>query len=208
MAFCRLQFIKKHGFSAKLFLNRSLFLRVITGSARGRRLITLDGTDVRPTTDKVKEAIFSIIQFEIPGAYCLDLFAGSGQLGIEALSRGASHCVFIDKNPAAKSVVEQNINACGFEDISLVKRNDALPFLSNCTSKFDIVFLDPPYKTDLLDKCLNLLSDKMNPHGIVIAEHGHNFIPADVYGDELKFIKSYRYGAVNLSKFVFGEEES
>jgi 16S rRNA (guanine(966)-N(2))-methyltransferase RsmD len=180
-------------------------LRVITGSARGRKLITLEGTEVRPTTDKVKEAIFSIIQFEVPGAVCLDLFAGSGQLGIEALSRGASYCFFIDRSPAAKSVIDKNIEACGFQNVSTVKRNEALPFLQNCDKKFDIVFLDPPYHTDLLNKALPILADKMNPNGIVIAEHGHNFIPADNYG-ELKFTKSYRYGAINLSKFVFGDE--
>jgi 16S rRNA (guanine(966)-N(2))-methyltransferase RsmD len=167
--------------------------------------MTLEGTEVRPTTDKVKESIFSIIQFEVPGAVCLDLFAGSGQLGIEALSRGASHCTFIDRLPSAKALIEENIKNCGFSEIATVRRNEALPFLSNCASKFDIVFLDPPYKTDLLGKCLPLLAEKMNPRGIVIAEHGHNFIPAENYG-ELRFIKSYRYGAINLSKFVFGEE--
>jgi 16S rRNA (guanine(966)-N(2))-methyltransferase RsmD len=181
-------------------------LRVSTGTARGRKLITLEGTEVRPTTDKVKEAIFSIIQFEIPGAVCLDLFAGSGQLGIEALSRGANHCFFVDRSSAAKAVVDKNIAACGFENTATVKRGDALPFLQTTASKFDIVFLDPPYHTDLLNKCLSVLSEKMNPRGIVIAEHGHNFIPADIYGDSLRLLKSYRYGQVNLSKFVFGED--
>jgi 16S rRNA (guanine(966)-N(2))-methyltransferase RsmD len=167
--------------------------------------MTLEGTEVRPTTDKVKEAIFSIIQFEVPGAVCLDLFAGSGQLGIEALSRGAVHCTFIDRSPAAKAVIDKNIEACGFSGTSIVKRNEALPFLQNTDKKFDIVFLDPPYHTDLLNKTLPALAEKMNPGGIVIVEHGHNFIPAQNYGD-LKLTKSYRYGAINLSKFTFGEE--
>jgi 16S rRNA (guanine(966)-N(2))-methyltransferase RsmD len=180
-------------------------LRVITGTARGRKLIAPPGTDVRPTTDKVKESIFSIIQFEVPGAVCLDLFAGSGQLGIEALSRGAAHCTFVERLPAVKSIIDENVNHCGFSEIATVRRNEALPFLLNTQTKFDIVFLDPPYNTDLLGKCLPVLAEKMNRRGIVIAEHGHNFIPAGNYG-ELRFVKSYRYGAINLSKFVFGEE--
>ena len=89
-------------------------MRVITGSCRGKKLKTLEGTDTRPTSDMVKEAVFSIIQFELPSANVLDLFAGSGQMGIEALSRGAAHCVFVDKNPAAVKVIRSNVSDCGF----------------------------------------------------------------------------------------------
>ena len=90
-------------------------MRVITGSARGRRLETLPGEDItRPTSESVKEALFSMIQFEIEDARVLDLFAGSGQLGIEALSRGASFCTFVENNKSARAVTERNITQCGF----------------------------------------------------------------------------------------------
>ena len=93
-------------------------MRVITGTARGRKLVALEGNDVRPTTDKVKESIFSMVQFQIPGAVVLDLFSGSGQLGIEALSRGASKAYFVDKSKASVNVITQNIETTGFVDKS------------------------------------------------------------------------------------------
>ncbi|MDR0947284.1 MAG: 16S rRNA (guanine(966)-N(2))-methyltransferase RsmD [Ruminococcus sp.] len=178
-------------------------MRVITGSARGRRLKTPDGFDVRPTTDKVKESIFSIIQFNIPGAAVLDLFSGSGQLGIEALSRGAKSCTFVDKSPESVKITLENITACGFLDISTVKRNDAESFVKICSGRgerFDIAFLDPPYDSSLLGNILPNLADIMNDGGIVILEHGNNFIPADSYAGKLFFDKSYSYGKINLTK--------
>ena len=116
-------------------------MRAITGTARGKRLKTLEGLDVRPTSDKVKEAVFSIIQFDLPGAKVLDLFAGSGQLGIEALSRGAESCVFTDTNKSAAAV------------------------------KADIALLDPPYSKGLIEPALKLLSEKLNAGGIAVCEH-------------------------------------
>ena len=104
-------------------------MRVITGSARGRRLRTLEGMDVRPTTDKVKEAMFSAIQFQLPGSQVLDLFAGSGQLGIEALSRGAAHAVFVDQSPRSIAVVKENLEITGFSDMSSVVLKSQMDFL-------------------------------------------------------------------------------
>lgn len=95
-------------------------MRVITGSCRGKKLKTLESLDTRPTTDMVKEAVFSIIQFDVPASSVLDLFAGSGQMGIEALSRGASHCVFVDSNPEAVAIVKDNVDSCGFNKESRV----------------------------------------------------------------------------------------
>ena len=119
-------------------------MRVIAGEARGRRLEALPGTDVtRPTLSQVKEAMFSIVQFELPGARVLDLFAGSGQLGIEALSRGAARCVFLDESREAINVVMRNCKACGVFDRSRVSLGEAARYLSACREQFDLVLLDP-----------------------------------------------------------------
>jgi 16S rRNA (guanine(966)-N(2))-methyltransferase RsmD len=180
-------------------------MRVITGTKRGRRLKTPEGLDVRPTTDKVKESVFSIVQFAVPGAIVLDLFAGTGQLGIEALSRGASKCLFIEKAQKTALLTEENVNLCGFGDKSAIKRTDAVTFLKNCPYWFDVAFLDPPYDSNLLAESLPLLANHMSRGGIVIAEHDGSFFPEESYG-ELKLVKQYRYGQIYLSKFVFGGE--
>jgi 16S rRNA (guanine(966)-N(2))-methyltransferase RsmD len=176
-------------------------MRVITGSERGRKLKTPEGFEIRPTTDKVKESIFSIVQFAVPGAAVLDLFAGTGQLGIEALSRGAKKCLFIEKSVKAAEVTESNIAICKFGDRSSLRRADAVSFLKSCPYRFDIAFLDPPYDSNLLADTLPLLAPLMSENGIVIAEHDKHFIPEDIYGGRLRLTKQYRYGLVNLSKF-------
>ena len=181
-------------------------MRVITGSARGKRLITLEGNDVRPTTDKVKEAVFSIIQFDIPGAKALDLFGGSGQLGIEALSRGAKSAVFVDKNRAALNVIRQNIENCGFGEASRVIQSDALDYLKNCP-EFDIIFLDPPYNLGLLEEALPLVSRRLAPGGTVICEHEGTLKLPDSF-DGLRKIKEYSYGKhVSLTTFRAEDDE-
>ncbi len=145
-------------------------MRVITGIARGRRLETLPGEDVtRPTTESVKEALFSMIQFEIEDKKVLDLFAGSGQLGIEALSRGARHCTFVENNRQALKVVEGNLSHCGLANNAKVVLSDALSFLMK-KDNFDIAFLDPPYNQGLIDNSLPLLLPMMSGDGIVICE--------------------------------------
>ena len=136
-------------------------MRVITGIARGRKLETLPGEDVtRPTTESVKEAVFSMIQFEIEDKNVLDLFAGSGQLGIEALSRGAKKCTFVENNKQAYNVIENNIKHCKLEQSARIVMSDACAFLSRRDS-FDIAFLDPPYKQGIIEKCLPLLFPMM-----------------------------------------------
>ena len=116
-------------------------MRVITGSARGRKLKTPENYDIRPTTDNVKESVFNIIQFDIEGRRVLDLFAGTGQLGIECLSRGASSAVFVDQSREAVKIVKENLKACGLT--GTVVQADAMSFLRTC-GKFDIIFVDPP----------------------------------------------------------------
>ncbi|HAM68383.1 MAG TPA: 16S rRNA (guanine(966)-N(2))-methyltransferase RsmD [Ruminococcus sp.] len=146
-------------------------MRVITGTARGHKLLTPEGLDTRPTTDKVKEAVCSALQFDFPGAKVLDLFAGSGQMGIEALSRGASGAVFIDADPRALACIKQNVKACGFAERSSVLRSDAVSYLQRTTERFDIAFLDPPYRHDILPQILPLLAEKMQKNGIIVCEH-------------------------------------
>ena len=131
-------------------------MRVITGTARGRRLKELQGMETRPTTDKVKESLFSIIQFDIEGRRVLDLFAGTGQLGIEALSRGAAEAVFVDRRPDAVRLVQENLALCGFTDRARVKSGDALAYLKS-GEKFDLIFLDPPYGTGMLEKAMEII---------------------------------------------------
>ena len=124
-------------------------MRVITGTARGRRLVTREGEAVRPTTEKVKEAMFSMIQFRIEGRRALDLFAGSGQLGIEALSRGAREVVFVDSSADSAAVVRQNLETTRLAPAAKVYRTDFAAFLQRGGEPFDLAFLDPPYRTGL-----------------------------------------------------------
>ena len=147
-------------------------MRVITGTARGRRLKELSGTETRPTTDRVKEGLFNIIQFDIEGRRVLDLFAGTGQLGIEALSRGAASAIFLDMRKDAASLVGENLKLTGLQDRGRVICGDAMAYLSTCREKFDIVFLDPPYGTGLLEQVLSKITqfDILRGHGIIVCE--------------------------------------
>ena len=133
-------------------------MRVITGTARGMRLKELPGLETRPTTDKVKESLFNIIQFEIEGRSVLDLFGGTGQLGIEALSRGAERCTFVDARREAAALIRENLKATGLEKAGRVVQGDAISFLSGCRERFGVIFLDPPYQTQLLEQTLELLT--------------------------------------------------
>ena len=137
-------------------------MSVVAGEARGRRLEALPGTDVtRPTLSQVKEAMFSIIQFEVEGAAVLDLFAGSGQLGIEALRRGARLAVFVEQSRKAQEVVRQNLLATTLAEHSRVTAMDAIAYLQGCRDHFDIALLDPPYRSGLLEKALPLLCERV-----------------------------------------------
>lgn len=177
-------------------------MRVITGSARGRRLREPSNYDIRPTTDKVKEAIFSSIQFDVPGARVLDLFAGTGQLGIEALSRGAEHCVFVDASPEAVRLVTENLRATGLSDRAEVKRGEALAYLASARG-FDIVLLDPPYASNLLEKSLNLLIgfDILKENGIIVCESDVSYVlpeaPAEKYS-----VREHTYGRIKLTTWT------
>ena len=147
-------------------------MRVITGTARGRRLAELPGLDTRPTTDRVKEGLFSAIQFDIEGRRVLDLFAGTGQLGIECLSRGAAFCDFVDSAPAALNTVRRNLKTCGFEDRAACHGKDFSAFLSRTRERYAVVFLDPPYASGNLERALEHIAaiDIVVENGIIVCE--------------------------------------
>ncbi len=175
-------------------------MRVITGIARGKKLITLEGLDVRPTTEMVKEAIFSSIHFDLPEASVLDLFAGSGQLGIEAISRGAKHCVFVDKSKSSVDIIKKNIEACGFNAQTRVLNMESIEYLSVAKTGIDIAILDPPYRQGLIVKALPLLDRIMSDNSTVICEHENELTLDDCYG-RLKKTKTKRYGKISLTYF-------
>ncbi len=175
-------------------------MRIISGTARGRRLKSLPGEDVRPTTDKVKEAVFSAIQFDIEGRRFLDLFAGSGQMGLEALSRGAQSATFVDSSAESIKICKDNVVSTGFSDSSKIVRNDALTFLSLTNEIFDIAFLDPPYGGGLLENALTRLTDKMSDYGIIICEHPPEVVLPEQVGD-FGVYKRYRYGKINVTTY-------
>ena len=183
-------------------------MRVITGSARGRRLGELKGMETRPTTDKVKESIFNCIQFDVEDARVLDLFAGTGQLGIEALSRGAKSALFVDKRADAVKLVRENLALCHLEENAQVICGDSLAALGTQSGRFDIIFLDPPYESGLLEQAMEKIAqfDILSPHGIKVAESPQNQtlpeLPAP-YG----LYREYRYGKIKVSIYHRAVEE-
>ncbi len=181
-------------------------MRVITGKCRGKKLKTLEGLDTRPTTDMVKEAVFSVIQFDIAGASVLDLFAGSGQMGIEALSREASHCVFVDSNPEAVKIIKQNLNDCKLMNESRVLGMESIEYLKVSKGGFDIVFLDPPYRSGLVQQALGLLSGKLNSGAMVVCEHEKELELSDDF-EGLVLRKRYKYGKTAVTVFAAPAKE-
>ena len=183
-------------------------MRVITGSARGRRLGELKGTETRPTTDKVKESIFNCIQFDVEGARVLDLFAGTGQLGIEALSRGAESAVFVDRRTEAAKLVRDNLALCGFSDRAQVVCGDAMGYLSSLRTKFDIIFLDPPYGAELLEQSLAHIArfDILTPCGIIVAESPLDK-PLPALCAPYGVYREYRYGKIKVTIYHRDGEE-
>lgn len=177
-------------------------MRVITGTARGRRLKELPGQETRPTASRVKEGLFSAIQFEIEGRRVLDLFGGTGQLGIECLSRGAAQAVFVEQRPDAAAVIQENLNSTGLQARGRVVRSDALRFLERNREPFDLILLDPPYNTGLLEACLEKIVriDILRPHGIMTAEHPADRPPSVPEG-RYRLDRSYRYGKIGLTVY-------
>jgi 16S rRNA (guanine966-N2)-methyltransferase len=177
-------------------------MRVITGSARGRRLKELQGMETRPTTARVKESVFNIVQFRVEGRRVLDLFAGTGQMGIEALSRGAKTATFLDRRPDAVRLVRENLNLCGFTGRANVVQGDALEFLSRTKETFDLIFLDPPYGTELLKNALESIAkfDILSDHGIILCESSVTETFPEL-PEPYQMGRVYRYGKIKITAY-------
>ncbi len=180
-------------------------MRVISGRLKGRTLFAPKGHKVRPTSDRVKETLFNMVGQDIPHSKFLDIFAGTGNIGIEALSRDAEQVVFIEKQPAYIQVLKRNLADCGVEDKSVVYCNDAnnvLPLLKKALWRFDVIFLDPPYRQtkmlhDVLEKVVEL--SLVSETGIVVVEHACTFTPESIIFRKLELTKSRRIGDTTLS---------
>ena len=175
-------------------------MRVITGTARGRRLKEPVGFDIRPTTDQVKEAMFNIVQFDIEGRRVLDLFGGTGQLGIEAASRGAGSVTIVDQSRDAVKLIKENVKTCGL-DIQVVQ-GDSMSFLERC-GKFDLIFIDPPYDSALAEKALRRIKeiDILSEGGIIVCETRRETELPQLdapYANR----REYRYGKVRLTVYA------
>lgn len=179
-------------------------MRIISGTARGTKLFTLEGLDTRPTLDRVKEPLFNIINFDLEDAVVLDLFAGSGALGLEAISRGAKKVFLCEKNRNAANIVEKNIEKTKFQDQAILIRNDfekAISFIEQLNEKIDVIFIDPPYKTDLIKKSLEKIldSDILNDDFIIIAETDEpERILKDINILNINVFDTRKYGRVSL----------
>lgn len=173
-------------------------MRVITGEARGKKLIAPAGLNVRPTSDMVKEAVFSIIQFDVAAANVLDLFSGTGQLGIEALSRGAKSCVFVDQSSESIAVTRKNVELCGFLSRASILNMSAEAYLSSARKGINIALLDPPYGKGLIMLILPKLERILTSRAKVICEHESTLCLPDTVGG-LKTVKRYRYGKIALT---------
>ena len=180
-------------------------MRVITGKARGVNLKTPEGLQTRPTTDRVKEALFSMIQFDIPTATVLDLFGGTGQLGIEALSRGARRAVFVDESDKACQLIRENLRRTRMEQDGSVVRSDYLAYLGRCREKFNIIFLDPPYAEVFLENALKRITE------IDILQSGSIIVTERPLGKELPYefegytrSKDYKYGKTLITLYRKG----
>lgn len=182
-------------------------MRVITGKARGIQLKTPQGLLTRPTADRVKEALFSIIRFDLPGASVLDLFGGTGQLGIEALSQGAERAVFVDARQDACNLIRENLKRTHLDSAGSVLRCDYMDYLHRCREKFDIVFLDPPYAETFLENSLDTITeiDILRSGGIIVAERPLGKNLDRTYPGYIRS-KDYKYGKTLLT--IYRKEEA
>ncbi|NMA08410.1 MAG: 16S rRNA (guanine(966)-N(2))-methyltransferase RsmD [Clostridiales bacterium] len=176
-------------------------MRVITGTARGRKLKPVEGMNTRPTSDWTKESLFNAIQFDIEGRRVLDLFSGTGQLGIEALSRGARDAVFVDVSPAAVKITRENVRSAGFDDVSEIVQADALSALTRYPKdRFGLIFLDPPYEAELLSTVLNtIMTRKLLCEGGLIVCETLRKMTFPVCPENFRVIREYVYGKTKIT---------
>ena len=185
-------------------------MRIITGSAKGKKLVSLEGDATRPTSERIKEAVFSSIQFDVEGRRVLDLFAGSGQMGLEALSRGAERVTFIDLSREAMDIVKQNARTTGFFDVSHFLVSDWRNYIRKASGReqYDLVFVDPPYAMECCADAANYLAEKelIIPGAIVVLESGEEEIDlADPRLSGYRAIKSTHYGKKTFVNILFYE---
>ena len=180
-------------------------MRVISGQARGRKLLAPEGFDTRPTTDRVKESMFNLIMSYLPGENILDLFAGSGALGIEALSRGSKHGVFVEADRQAANIVRKNLELARQTHKADIFEIDAFSYLSRCDCVFDIIFLDPPYNKGMLNKALDIISNRklLASGGIIVAEGEFGGEVPNAVGFDI--VKAAKYGKTNVFGFFMGQ---
>ena len=189
-------------------------MRIITGTAKGKKLVSLEGEATRPTSERIKEAVFSSIQFDVEGRRVLDLFAGSGQMGLEALSRGAEKATFIDLSREAMEIVKQNVKITGFTDKCHYLVSDWRNYIRKASGReqYDLVFVDPPYAMECCADAANYLAEKslIIPGTIVVLESGEEEIdPTDERLSGYRVIKSTHYGKKTFVNILFyeGREE-
>lgn len=183
-------------------------MRVIAGTAKGIRLSTPEGMRTRPTTDRVKEALFSIVQFDLPGARVLDLFGGTGQLGIEAMSRGAAKAVFVDSGREACQLIRSNLKKTHFEAQAVVVQSDYMEYLNRCRERFDLILLDPPYAEVYLENAIKRITeiDILQSGGIIVAERPlGKELPWEFEGFSRS--RDYRYGKIILTLYRKNKEK-
>ena len=174
-------------------------MRVISGKSRGTSLYSLEGIHTRPTTDRVKESMFSIINFNIPDSVVLDLFSGSGALGIEAISRGAKKCYFIENSKQAADIIKKNIEKTNSSENAILKLMDFKAFLNSVQEKFDVILLDPPYNKKMCDEAMKIIFERslLNDEGIIVCETEFG----EVINTDFTKMKGYKYGKIALSVY-------
>jgi 16S rRNA (guanine966-N2)-methyltransferase len=178
-------------------------MKIIAGEFKDRRLETPENYDIRPTSSRIRESIFNLLMYEIEDSYFVDLFAGTGGVGLEALSRGAGKCLFCDSDRASAAIIKRNVAACRAEDRSRIVSGDFMKALRSVREKVDIFFIDPPYATDLCARALEAIDslDLLASNGIIIAEHDRrDSLPERVGG--LVLYRDKKYGRVVLSFYV------
>lgn len=186
-------------------------MRIIAGSARGRSFDAPQGRDTRPTLDRVKEAIFGSIQFQVPGAVVLDLFSGSGNMGLEALSRGAAEAICVDASPTCAALIRKNGQKLGLLEGLTVRNADYRSALSDLASRkqtVDIVFLDPPYASGFAADAAERVFREglLGPNGIVIVEHAFDQPP--VLGEgPWQVARVKKYGVCGVTTLIWREQE-
>ena len=176
-------------------------MRIITGKAKGVKLFTLDGNDTRPTAERTKEAVFSTLQFDIEGRVILDLFAGSGQMGLEAVSRGADSAYMVDSSKRAVEIIKKNIEKAKLENNCRVFCDEALSFLKKQSNvRFDIVFLDPPYASRLIDEALTLLAEKklIKDTSYIVCESDSFDFLSENNAKRYETVKSMKHGVAHI----------